>query len=93
MFLSDETIENSFERLQQRAKGGKKGLECTSALMYFLAFDQIVKSKNVTPPLDFDPESGDGKLYRQFLTFYYSKFVRVSKSEEKGELQITNLGR
>ena len=60
--------------------------------MYFLAFDEIVKSKKVTPPINFDPESSDGELYRKFLTIYYSKFVRVSKSEEFGELQITNLG-
>lgn len=92
MFLSDSTIENSFEKLQQRVKGGKKGLECTSALMYFLAFDAIIKSRNVKPPIDFDPDSRDGKLFRQLITVYFAKFVRIRKSADSGDLQITNLG-
>lgn len=76
-YLSEKTIKDSFLRLRQQKGGGKKGIERTSALMCFLAFDALLKRTGITPPLDLDPDSNNGKNNRDLLTREFARLVLV----------------
>ena len=89
MFLDPSTIATSFQRLRHTQTTGKKGLERTSGLMYFLAFDQLVRSRGGQGPLDFDPDSELGRLHRRTFSFLFSNLVTLRNRED---LQITALG-
>lgn len=76
-YLSEKLIQDSFLRLRSQKGGGKKGVERTSALMYFLAFDALLKRTGINPPLDLNPESSSGKNNRDFLTREFARLVLI----------------
>ena len=91
MYLSNELIENSFSRLSFRQVDGKSPLERTSALMYFLSFDAVVKISG-TSPLNLDPRNSHGKSQRDLMQLEYSRLIRLKCSEVNMYRQITTLG-
>ena len=76
-YLYENLIQDSFLRLRQNETGGKTGLERTSALMCFLAFDALLKRTSITPPLDFDPEVSIGNTNRAGLTREFTRLVQL----------------
>lgn len=89
-YLNENLIRESFLRLRQNESGGKIGLERTSALMCFLAFDALLKRTSVTPPLDFDPEVSIGNNNRSGLTREFSRLVQLKNGSEP--YHVINLG-
>lgn len=89
MFFENATLAAAFQRLRHNQTKGKKGLERTSGLMYLLAFDQLVHSKGGHAPLDFDPETEQGRFHRRKFSFNFSGLVSIHNREE---LQIAALG-
>lgn len=89
-YLNENLIRESFLRLRQNETGGKTGLERTSALMCFLAFDALLKRTSVTPPLDFDPEASIGNNNRSGLTREFSRLVQLKNGSEP--YHVINLG-
>jgi len=90
--LKDAVVEASFGRLSSRNKVGKTHLERTSALMYFLAFDAVVRQKN-NHPLDFNPRSAEGKNNRDAMTLEYARLVQLQNTPDGQIRHIANLGR
>lgn len=89
-YLSEHLIKDAFLRLQEIEKGGKIGTERTSALMGFLAFDALLKRTSITPPVDLDPENGNGKNNRDMLTREFVRLVQLKNGSEIYHVQ--NLG-
>lgn len=89
-YLSEHLIKESFLRLQENESGGKIGTERTSALMGFLAFDALLKRTSITPPVDLDPENGNGKTNRDMLTREFVRLVQLKNGSEIYHVQ--NLG-
>lgn len=90
LYLDDNLIRESFLRLRQNEAGGKTGLERTSALMCFLAFDALLKRTSVTPPIDFDPEVSVGNNNRSGLTREFSRLVQLKNGSVP--FHVINLG-
>lgn len=90
-YLNENLIRESFLRLQQTETGGKTGLERTSALMCFLAFDALMKRTGITPPLDFDPDVSNGKNNRDGLTREFTRLVQLKNGSEP--YHVLNLGK
>lgn len=76
--------------MRQNETGGKIGLERTSALMCFLAFDALLKRTGVRPPLDFDPEASIGNNNRAGLTREFTRLVHLKNGSEP--YHVINLG-
>lgn len=76
-YLNESVIRDSFLRLRPQRGGGKKGIERTSALMCFLAFDALLKRTGLNAPLDLDPEGTNGKNNRDFLTREFARLVFI----------------
>lgn len=89
-YLNEQLIRDSFLRLRQNETGGKTGLERTSALMCFLAFDALLKRTGISPPLDFDPEVSVGNNNRSGLTREFTRLVQLKNGTEP--CHINNLG-
>lgn len=89
-YLNQKLVQESFLRLRQHKKGGKIGIERTSALMCFLAFDALLKKTGITPPVDLDPEVGTGKTNRDILTREVARLVHLKNGSER--FQMLNLG-
>ena len=70
MWFSAEAVRESFKRLRMSIVEGKIGIERTSALFYFLAFDSSHRSQ---APLSFDPETSVGKQNREAFSREYCK--------------------
>ncbi|RZJ90563.1 MAG: hypothetical protein EOO20_07760 [Chryseobacterium sp.] len=91
MYFSSEQVSISFKRLSSRKSGGKTHMERTSALMYFLAFDVVCKSKG-GGPVDFDPEKIEGKNNRKSIELEFTKLVLLNKEHNK-IAQVSELGK
>lgn len=91
-YLSEDLIRKSFLRLKQKKSGGKKGVERTSALMCFLAFDALMKRTGISPPLNLDPEDSHGKNNRDVLTREFVRLVLV-KTIETSACHVIDLGK
>lgn len=89
-YLADYLIRESFLRLRQNETGGKTGLERTSVLVCFLAFDALVKRTGVKPPLDLNPEVSIGNNNRSGLTREFSRLVQLKTGSEP--YYVVNLG-
>lgn len=89
-YLNENLIRESFLRLRQNKVGGKTGLERTSALMCFLAFDALLKRTSITPPIDLDPEVSNGKNNRDILTREVARLVQLKNGTEP--YHVLNLG-
>jgi hypothetical protein len=92
LYLNTKLVELSFKRLAPRSTAGKKSLERTSALMYFLAFDAAVKNLDYCP-LDLNPRSVEGKNNRNEVELEYVKLVQLKPSEDGQVRHIVTLGR
>jgi hypothetical protein len=92
-YFSSTLIQTSFKRLSSRAEnGGKKALERTSALMYFLAFDAAMR-KVGKYHLDLDPETANGKNDRTLVQSEFIKLVLLKPDEDSRTRQICELGK
>lgn len=91
VYLNPKLVEISFNNLAPTTNGGKKHLERTSALMYFLAFDAAVKKLNCCP-LDLDPKTINGKTNRDIMSLEFVKFVLLKKSSDHKVRQVSALG-
>lgn len=89
-YLNEQLIRDSFLRLRQNETGGKTGLERTSALMCFLAFDALLHRTGVNPPVDFDPEVSLGNNNRAGLTREFTRLVQLRNGTEP--YHVLNLG-
>jgi hypothetical protein len=92
LYLNPKLVELSFKRLAPVSSAGKRPLERTSALMYFLAFDAAVKNLDCCP-LDLNPRSMEGKNNRQTMELEYVKLVQLKPSEDRQVRHVVVLGR
>ena len=80
-----------FRRLTSSRSEGKKGLERTSGLMYFLSFEAASKIIGETC-LDLNPDKTDGVHARKAIELEFERLVLVGKP--KGRLcQVYELGK
>ncbi len=89
-YLNENLSREAFLRLRQKKAGGKTGLERTSALMYFLAFDALLKRTSIAPPVDLDPEDIHGKNNRDVLTREFTRLAQLKNGAKPYHVQ--NLG-
>lgn len=90
-YLDANLIQESFLRLRQNEPGGKRGLERTSAVVYFLAFDAMLKRTGIKTPVDLDPEENIGKNNRDRFTREFTRIVHIKNIGQKS-CQVLNLG-
>ena len=90
-YLNENLIRDSFIRLRENKPGGKKGLERTSALVVFLAFDALLKRTGVNTPVDLDSENSIGKTNRDIISREFSKLVLI-KNIGSEPCHVPNLG-
>lgn len=89
--LHPKLIDFSFARLRPICSEGKKSLERTSGLFYFLAFDACSKLKG-QDLLDFDPNNDIGKNNRDAITVEFVKLSQLSKSTTGEIRHVSELG-
>ncbi len=89
MRFSAELVKPSFVRLRQNIVEGKTGVERTSALMYFLAYDAAC---NDQVPISLDPNTPAGRANRDALTREYCRLVTVRVLGPKEIWSIVDLG-
>lgn len=89
-YLKEKLIQESFLRLRQNETGGKTGLERTSALMCFLAFDALLKRTGSAAPLDFNPDVSLGVNNRSGLSREFTRLVQLKNGTEP--YHLLNLG-
>lgn len=90
-FLSADLMCKSFGRLSARDSGGKKHLERTSALLYFLAFDAACKHFKVKS-LDFTPETFQGRNHRKQFELEFTRLVVLDNAPDNIK-QVIELGK
>jgi len=90
-YLNEKLVKETFLALRQKEKGGKWGIERTSGLMIFLAFDSLLKRLNAKSPLDLNPETGIGKHNREGLSLQFARLVTLKNSNSK-PLHVINFG-
>jgi len=83
MFLSNKTLNQAFSELQEAHATRKAGLEKTTALFRFIAFDMLSK-KNGSSEIDFQPDKEDEN--RKNLIREYDQIC------VEGQKSISNLG-
>lgn len=91
MFLHEGLISSSFARLSEVDHQGKRGMERTSCLMYFLAFDEL-SARTSKDELLFDPETGVGLDNRGKFGSLYTNLVWIGRGIDSTEWFVTNLG-
>lgn len=89
MRFSAELVKSSFTRLRQNIVEGKSGIERTSALMYFLAYDASYKNQK---PISLDPTTIDGKENRNVFSNEYNRLVTVRVLGPQRIWSVINLG-
>lgn len=90
-FLSADLVSKCFSRLSARESGGKKHLERTSALLYFLAFDATCKHFE-TELLDFTPETLQGRNHRKQFELEFARLAVLERTPDSLK-QVTELGK
>lgn len=90
-FLSVDLMCKCFGRLSARENVGKKHLERTSALLYFLAFDATCKHFEVEF-LDFTPETLQGKSHRKQFELEFARLVVLKRTPDTIK-QVIELGK
>jgi hypothetical protein len=91
MYLNKALVELSFERLSSTKDTGKASLEKTSALMYFLAFDTVVK-KTGKCPFDLHPKRLEGQNNRADMKLAFLRLVFLGLTNKK-VMQVVTLGK
>jgi hypothetical protein len=92
LYLNPNLVELSFNRLAPNLSAGKRPLERTSALMYFLAFDAAVNILGCCP-LDLNPNSLEGRNNRQSVELEYLKLVQLKSSNDGQVRHVVVLGK
>lgn len=92
LYLKPTLVLESFKRLSSRNNEGKKSLERTSALMYFLSFDAAVKNIGYFP-IDLNPNSFEGKSGRDIVQLEFVKLVHLKQSNDMQVRQVLILGK
>lgn len=92
MYIADNALKASFDRLLSNDPKGKTGLERTSALMYFLAFDALVSRvlASRTKVVDMNPGSAKGQYNRNQFVAQFLNLVVISQAPAA---HINELGR
>lgn len=91
-YLNQKLVDLSFKRLAPTTNVGKKPLERTSALMYFLAFDAVAKKLDCCP-LDLNPKAADGKNNREAIELEFVKLVMLKNAADMQVRQVSVLGK
>lgn len=91
MYFHDDLLTSSFVGLNSRTGKGKRPMERTSALFYFLSFDATVKKCGASP-IDLDPHSQDGEKHRDWMQFEFERLVQLHDSVTGKPRQVTTLG-
>lgn len=91
-YLNQKLVDFSFKRLAPKTNVGKKPLERTSALMYFLAFDAVAKKLDCCP-LDLNPKASDGKNNREAVELEFVKLVMLKNTDDMQVRQVSVLGK
>lgn len=92
VYLNPKLVANSFFRLTSKADVGKRPMERTSGLMYFLAFDAAAK-KLRHRPLDLDPGTTNGKNNRDVMSLEFVKFVLLKEGADHQARHVIVLGK
>lgn len=93
MFLHPQLVRKAFTRLAPLETSGKQGQECTSAILYLLAFERVRKLFGCADVLDFDPDSSRGRDHRNALALEFAKLSTLANSQKIGEFLLAlNLG-
>jgi len=92
MYLSDDLVETAFKRLSLKEEGGKVGVERTSALMYFLAYDAIAK-KLQKRSFNLDPNNAEGLNNRKEMELEFERCVLLSRDKNGRIRQVKELGK
>jgi hypothetical protein len=87
VYIQQDIVKSSFERLKSTVQSGKSHLEKTSCLMYFLAFDALVK-KTKTEIIEIKPNS----FSRKDLSLEYAKLVLLGSDNNGSSQQVLELG-
>jgi len=91
MYLNPDLTSRIFLRLRESEPTPKRGIERTSSLFRFLAFDSLCKSQK-RKTISFDPDTGVGMGNRKKLVEAYKKIAFVSDLGSGKEAFIDNLG-
>lgn len=91
IYINPELVYVSLKRLGSREQVGKKHLERTSVLMYFLAFDATCNFFE-TKVLDFNPDSLDGKNCRRQFEVEFTKSILLERTQDNLK-QVIELGK
>lgn len=89
-FLAPQFIEHAFHELRSDDDEGKRHLERTSGLMYFLALCAAIRHQSLHV-LDLNPKTSQGKTLRQIMELEFSRMVLLSNSGD-GFRQVMVLG-
>ncbi|RAJ98466.1 hypothetical protein [Aliidiomarina maris] len=92
LYFSPELVEQSFNRLTPVSTAGKKSLERTSALMYFIAFAATISRLGVSS-LDMNPRTFEGKTNRQAMELEYVKLVQLKSFDDGVIRHVSVLGK
>ena len=91
-YLNPKLVETSFWRLAPKNNAGKGPMERTSALMFFLAFDTMVKSCG-RRPLDFNPETLEGRNNRATMKLEFTKLISLKPASDGKVRHVVVLGK
>lgn len=91
-FLKPELINESFKRLGTCDTHGKKHLERSSGIFYFLAIAATCKN-NGCEPLDLNPDSLTGKTNRESVELEFSKLVKIKSRDPNISRSVVELGK
>lgn len=92
LYFSPEFVEQSFKRLTPVSTAGKKSLERTSALMYFIAFSATINRLGASS-LDMNPRTLEGKNNRQAMELEYVKLVQLKSFDDRVIRHVSVLGK
>lgn len=90
VFLAPQFIEHAFHELRSIDGEGKRHLERTSGLMYFLALCAAIHNQGLHT-LDLDPDTTQGKNLRQILELEFTRLVLLNNIGD-GFRQVMALG-
>lgn len=90
MFVHSRLVSEAFQRLRFSG-AGKTGMERTSGLVYFLAFDALSK-KESADVLDFSPTSKNGKQNRDRFAEFCAQWLSVAQDVEGLASSVDDFG-
>lgn len=91
MYLDQNLVKLSFDRLICNSQVGKSHLERTSCLMYFLAFDAVC-AKVKDSLVDFDGDKELGLINRRLMDSEFTKLILLESSADV-YTQVVELGK